>query len=109
MALRSGSGPCWLRWTPRSIPTANTMTANRPVHSHTCVIPRYVARYAPKLGRLVYSRVRMRGLALMSLAAVGWTAGCAGDCKQSSDIQVTIIAGPGVDVSRIDRLRIILV
>jgi hypothetical protein len=53
----------------------------------------------------------MRGFALLALAGLalaGWS-GCMSDCKESADIQVTIIAGPGVDVSRVAKLRITLV
>ena len=35
--------------------------------------------------------------------------GCGGDCQPSSNIQVTVYAGPGVDVSKVARLRLILV
>jgi hypothetical protein len=49
----------------------------------------------------------MRGLALISFAAL--LGGCNSDCVRSADIQVMVVPGPGVDVSKVMWLRVTLV
>src|SRR5690348_11687190 len=89
---------------------AVTRRTNRLIHSQMWLIASGRCQIRADVGcdRLatVVSCRSMRWLPVFMLA---WAfGGCSGDCMRSSDIQVTVVPNPDVSVSKITKLRVVL-